>query len=714
MGKVRKRHAQEYDGDLPTRRKKQKLFSTASLVRKLRNHETKSGSKERRIRMRDSVLGPNRSLAATVRIDQLEAYKTDFDRLRGIDEDILAGRAIVYWVDGSMGGGGFKRGVVGAGVVWHTGQHEYTCVYKLGRWTGNSGDAEVFGIAAALGRAKKKMEEGEKYELVRVYSDAVHILKDLAKDGGSMLGPLLAQTTAIEALFERAEWLRERGVKVELIWVKGHKKSKANKLADKTATKAVEEGALESYDQLTVRKWMTRADVPAWCSEMGPDWIDEWLFRANRDLKYGKPALLTHAPTVDDDLDDPLEQFGATPMPDDTSEVRHQDAGVKPRPTLILKWKQTPDPVQQYAPRYVWDADTDEAGESMGQHNMTKSRFGVRPDEKHEPTRYFEGVKRLQAAMEERDVGLKDADRETFPMSPPEFDPENIIPITEPRYSLRSDITRPGDGSTPQPVPHALPSNLSIDQAITHLRQGIKDRNSELADLQQRTRIERNKVLGAQLAGELRVLQERQVNAEIELDEKLAERAAPATRTVDVSEQLTARAEFPPYVRPCSHIDSINHIPQDEFGRNTLLRQPAGNHSSIADLRQPIEDLFNEIADVQKSLITRSSADRLVLHSKLGGLDERLYKARDALWAKTAEREGGKDGAAQGSQLNPFTVDSSPEPEPKNKGTRANPVEIASSPEPEAREVRWVGDDLLDALELEAQWHREGFRGVVF
>jgi hypothetical protein len=73
------------------------------------------------------------------------------------------------------------------------------------------------------------------------------------------------------------------------------------------------------------------------------------------------------------------------------------------------------------------------------------------------------------------------------------------------------------------------------------------------------------------------------------------------------------------------------------------------------------------------------------------------------------------DGAAaQGSQRNPYTIESSPEPEAKKAGTRDDPFTIESSPEPEPRnggEVRWVSDDLTDALEFEAQWLREGFSG---
>jgi hypothetical protein len=69
-----------------------------------------------------------------------------------------------------------------------------------------------------------------------------------------------------------------------------------------------------------------------------------------------------------------------------------------------------------------------------------------------------------------------------------------------------------------------------------------------------------------------------------------------------------------------------------------------------------------------------------------------------------------ESSVAQGSRNNPYTVESSPEPEAKKTGTRDDSFVIESSPEPEPRngsEVRWVSDDLTDVLELESQLLRE-------
>jgi hypothetical protein len=97
---------------------------------------------------------------------------------------------------------------------------------------------------------------------------------------------MLAKRTALQGIYERAEWLTVEGVSVELIWVKSHANSRGNKLADRAADEAVgdqikhlEEGGSELDTRS--RRLMTMADVPTTWKDMGPDWAKEWLSRAN-------------------------------------------------------------------------------------------------------------------------------------------------------------------------------------------------------------------------------------------------------------------------------------------------------------------------------------------------------------------------------------------------------------------------------------------------
>jgi ribonuclease HI len=273
---------------------------------------------------------------------------------------------------------------LGVGVVCHTGQHEYTYPYKLGRWTGSSGDAEVFAIAAALGLAQKGVEEGRTYKLVRVYSDTVGILQKIETGKVNELGPLVDKKTALQALYERAQWLKEKGVNIELIWVKGHMNSRANKIADRTAARAVEEAADDLHHSLATGNGMSRDDVPAWCMQMGRDWVEEWLFRANRNPYRHKRRPFYHAPTASGMPDYPPDKVGAIPASSGLSQRK--------RPTFILKWKNPPEPAQKHTFREPWGTNSEESGEDMKTPARMRTRSWARH---HGHTPYHESVMSL-------------------------------------------------------------------------------------------------------------------------------------------------------------------------------------------------------------------------------------------------------------------------------------------------------------------------------
>jgi hypothetical protein len=140
---------------------------------------------------------------------------------------------------------------------------------------------------------------------------------------------------------------------------------------------------------------------------------------------------------------------------------------------------------------------------------------------------------------------------------------------------------------------------------------------------------------------------------------------------------------------------------------------------SVAKVRQKIEDCVSEISTIRQELNASSEKTRISMRRVLQDVLEQLHYLRDDLWNKTKAQPEVRDpfeaesvAAVQGSRNNPYTVESSPGPETKKPGTRDDPFVIESSPEPEPRsegEVRWVSDDLKDALELESQLLREGW-----
>jgi hypothetical protein len=123
MGKAEKKHAKGRESlisrrlRLPAPPKQPKLKDLSKSIRQ-------NAYRLRLNRIRDSILGRKRSFAGEICTDRDEAWADDAYRLHDILEDLHADRAVVYWVDGSLGGKHDKQGVVGAGVVW---QASFSC-----------------------------------------------------------------------------------------------------------------------------------------------------------------------------------------------------------------------------------------------------------------------------------------------------------------------------------------------------------------------------------------------------------------------------------------------------------------------------------------------------------------------------------------------------------------------------------------------------------
>jgi ribonuclease HI len=164
-----------------------------------------------------------------------EARDSDSVRLRYDNENLDRGHTVVYWSDGSYNGE-----CLGAGVAWLEGDAYYSQSFKLGKDVGNSADAEIYGIAAALSMAKKEVKRKQEIRLVKVYTDAQWVLEEIRLGYSSNLGPLVIDDdqSALQDIYERAKWLTAKGVDVELIWLKGHHRSKGNIMADEAAGEA--------------------------------------------------------------------------------------------------------------------------------------------------------------------------------------------------------------------------------------------------------------------------------------------------------------------------------------------------------------------------------------------------------------------------------------------------------------------------------------------
>lgn len=133
------------------------------------------------------------------------------------------------------------------------------------------------------------VEDAKEINLIRIFSDAQSVLRGLRAGRNENLGPLGSSTTttALEGVYERAGWLRDRGVDVQVVCVEGHAGSEGNVLADQLAGWA----AMEQHRRVRVENcnvWnelprlAMEEDVSTMWKEKGQDWMDEWLWRRNR------------------------------------------------------------------------------------------------------------------------------------------------------------------------------------------------------------------------------------------------------------------------------------------------------------------------------------------------------------------------------------------------------------------------------------------------
>jgi ribonuclease HI len=206
-------------------------------------------------------------------------------------------RALVYYSDGSVhkNGWGFND-MRGAGVAWKDREEEleegeiseapepewHGKRFELGLNIGDSADTELFAAAAALGLAIQRVQQGEACTLVRVYTDCQRILLGI-KDGSIVsLGPAVKSVWALQELYDGADWLREQGVGVKLMWVKGHNGDKGNEIADTAAGSASRAQIKELGKVEEKRKMVRKRDVPEDVNKAGEDAVEEWYWRVNK------------------------------------------------------------------------------------------------------------------------------------------------------------------------------------------------------------------------------------------------------------------------------------------------------------------------------------------------------------------------------------------------------------------------------------------------
>ncbi|KAF2026251.1 hypothetical protein EK21DRAFT_92585 [Setomelanomma holmii] len=273
----------------------------ASIQARLKARQFRDDVNLRLNAIREQILGRHPLFEGDLLISESGiARLSDLDMLASMGGGALGGvhdgSTLVYWTDGNvLNLDPSKAGsmvYLGAGVVSlkqisPSGKLKYKSQeYIAGRNTGSIGDAELYAITSAIGLAIQVAKKADSQtQRVRILTDRCGILQGIPT-GHSPLGPFTSPRLALQDLYEGAAWLTAQGIKLELAWVKGHDKSKGNKLADKAARRASQTQAKLSLAQASDagEEPGIKVEAPAMFVEKGAAWKDEWLWRANKNF----------------------------------------------------------------------------------------------------------------------------------------------------------------------------------------------------------------------------------------------------------------------------------------------------------------------------------------------------------------------------------------------------------------------------------------------
>lgn len=244
---------------------------------------------DRRIRIINDTIGELHTYQSTIILQDIHKAQilTDTDLLFDIKDQYHAGTAIALWAVGSASQNNSGDKFLGAGLAWQAiGSSENwqwrDVSFPLGVDTGESRDAEIFAVVAALDRAEACYLENRELKVVRIFSDCMSILEDLEHGTIMHLGPSFASPWALQAIYYSTDFLVESGLSVQLMWQKSHALSEGDQHADIAARNAARSQMRLSTTGRSV--WKKRQDCPQGLVDLGPDSVDEWYWRMNRVL----------------------------------------------------------------------------------------------------------------------------------------------------------------------------------------------------------------------------------------------------------------------------------------------------------------------------------------------------------------------------------------------------------------------------------------------
>lgn len=198
---------------------------------------------------------------------------------------ISSGNIIIYYTDGShRTHKESEDGALSAAVAYYDGENWQMKKAPLPRYSGDTKDAELYGIKTAFDLAVlHSTDDQNTFDNIIIFTDCQDIVQMLA--GENIKTRALGSVTpsgrwAIEDIFDAADELESLGKNVVVAWIKGHSSGSApvgSRKADRAANSAI-----SSYIK-TAEFWEpSDFELPEWVSILEGDMKQEALWRLSR------------------------------------------------------------------------------------------------------------------------------------------------------------------------------------------------------------------------------------------------------------------------------------------------------------------------------------------------------------------------------------------------------------------------------------------------
>jgi ribonuclease HI len=257
-------------------------------------------------------------------LDDIEAFRAE--------GHLSSGNTAIYYSDGSHRNHREQDdGALSAAVAYYEGESWETEKAFLPRYSGDTKDAELYGIKMAFDLAiLHATNDHQAFDNIVIFTDCQDLVQMLAGEDikTRSLGPVTSsEKWAIEDIYDAAEELERLEKNVVVAWIKGHNAGPAtegNRKADRAANSAI-----SSYIKSADFWDPCEFELPAWVGTLAGDVYEEALWRLSKPFFRWGSGNCWIAPTL-------LEGNG-------TREYEEEEDWTVYRPVMTLEEAQEED-----------------------------------------------------------------------------------------------------------------------------------------------------------------------------------------------------------------------------------------------------------------------------------------------------------------------------------------------------------------------------------